>query len=37
VGVFGEEEGAGGFLRGAVLDDGLRDGEDVRVVEAAVE
>jgi len=34
VGVHGEEERAGGFLLGAELDDGLRDGEDVGVVEA---
>ncbi len=34
VGVHGEKERAGGVLRGAVLDDGLGDGEDVRVVEA---
>ena len=37
VGVLGEEEGAGGVLGGAVLDDGLGDGEDVRVVEAVVQ
>ena len=35
--VLREEERAGGVLGGAVLDDGLRDGEDVRVVEAGVE
>ncbi len=33
VGVFGEEEGAGGVLGGAVFDDGLGDGGDVVVVE----
>src|SRR5438270_10842678 len=33
VGVFGEKEGAGGVLAGAVLDDGLRDGGDVVIVE----
>ena len=37
VGVFGEEEGAGGVLGGAVLDDGLGDGGDVVVVEAGGE
>jgi hypothetical protein len=37
VGILREEERAGGLLRRAVLDDGLRNGEDVRVVEAAVE
>ena len=35
VGVFGEEEGAEGVLGGAVFDDGLGDGGDVVVVEAA--
>ena len=37
VGVLREEERPGGVLRGAVLDDSLRDGEDVRVVEAGVQ
>ena len=37
VGVFGEEEGAGGVLGGAVLDDGLGDGGDVVVVEGGGE
>src|SRR5258708_30766226 len=37
VSVFGEEEGAGGVLGGAVLDDGLGDGGDVVVVEAGGE
>jgi hypothetical protein len=37
VSVFGEEEGAGGVLGGAVLDDGLGDGGDVVVVEGGGE
>ncbi len=37
VGVHGEEERAGVALAGAVLDDGLGDGEDVVLVEGGVE
>jgi len=37
VGVFGEEERAGGVLGGTVLDDGLGDGGDVVVVEGGGE
>ena len=37
VGILGEEEGASGFLCGAVFDDGLGDGGDVVVVECGVE
>ena len=37
MGVLREEEGAGGVLVAAVLDDGLGDGGDVVVVEGGVE
>src|SRR5260370_42057166 len=37
VGVFGEEERAGGVLGGAVFDNGLGDGGDVVVVEGGGE
>ena len=37
VGVPADEQRAGGAVRGAVLDDRLRDGQDVRLVERTVQ
>ena len=37
MGVAADEQRAGGAVRGAVLDDGLGDRQDVRFVESAVE